>query len=214
MIHYDVWGSHNSFTSLEQSLPAIGKNEMLVSEIIEVLEILIDKIDFQEKSIILPFHQPLLVHSRYTRDQILVAFNLQSFNAKTGNIGGVAENKSLNTEILFIDLLKSEEDFSPTTMYEDYAINDTLFHWQSQNDTRPDTGKGLSYINHKELNKKILLFVREKGKDEFRSTMGFVFLGEADFISSYGSKPMSITWQLKEPIPNYLWKESAKMAVG
>jgi superfamily II DNA or RNA helicase len=214
MIHYDVWGSHNSFTSLEQSLPAIGKNEMLVSEIIEVLEILIDKIDFQEKSIILPFHQPLLVHSRYTRDQILVAFNLQSFNAKTGNIGGVAENKSLNTEILFIDLLKSEEDFSPTTMYEDYAINDTLFHWQSQNDTRPDTGKGLSYINHKELNKKILLFVREKGKDEFRSTMGFVFLGEADFISSYGSKPMSITWQLKEPIPNYLWKDSAKMAVG
>jgi superfamily II DNA or RNA helicase len=214
MLHYDVWGSHNSFTSLEDSLPAIGKNEVLVSEIIEVLEILIDKIYFQEKSIILPFYQPLKVHSRYTRDQILVAFDLQSFNAKTGNIGGVAENKVLNAEVLFIDLLKSKEDFSPTTMYEDYAINDTLFHWQSQNDTRPDIGKGLSYINHKELNKKILLFVREKAKDEFGSTMGFVFLGEADFVSSYGSKPMSITWELKEPIPNYLWKESAKMAVG
>ena len=27
---------------------------------------------------------------------------------------------------------KSEKDFSPSTMYEDYAINDKLFHWQSQ----------------------------------------------------------------------------------
>ena len=28
------------------------------------------------------------------------------------------------------------------------------------------------------------------------------------------SKPMSITWKLEEPIPEYLWTASAKMAVG
>jgi hypothetical protein len=64
------------------------------------------------------------------------------------------------------------------------------------------------------LGKKILKFVREKSRDEFGNTMGYVFLGEADFVSTTGAKPMSITWELKEPIPNYLWKESTKRQVG
>jgi hypothetical protein len=39
-------------------------------------------------------------------------------------------------------------------MYDDYAISETLFHWQSHNAYGPETVKGLSYINHAELNKK------------------------------------------------------------
>ena len=90
----------------------------------------------------------------------------------------------------------------------------TLFHWQSQNATRADLGKGLTYIEHESLGKRILKFVREKAKDEYGNTMGYVFLGEVEYVSHTGSKPMNITWELREPIPNYLWKESAKMAVG
>jgi hypothetical protein len=44
--------------------------------------------------------------------------------------------------------------------------------------------------------------------------MSYVFVGKGDISDYYGSKPMSITWELKEPLPPYLWKESAKMAVG
>jgi hypothetical protein len=44
--------------------------------------------------------------------------------------------------------------------------------------------------------------------------MGYVFVGDGKLKDYYGSKPMSINWQLSEPIPNYLWKESAKLAVG
>ena len=106
----------------------------------------------------LGFESPLDLYCNYTRDQILVAFGMSSFDKKSSNREGVAENKKLNTEILFVDLIKSEEDFSPTTMYNDYAVSETLFHWQSQNQTRSDYGKGLSYINHLEDNKKILLF--------------------------------------------------------
>ena len=143
MLHYDVWQNAGGFGSLEESIKAIGKNKVLVNEIIEVLEILVDNVDFKEIDIELPYKQPLKLHARYTRDQILVAFGFSTFDKKSSNREGVAENKELNTEILFIDLIKSEEDFSPTTMYEDYAISETLFHWQSQNPTRPDSGKGL-----------------------------------------------------------------------
>jgi glycosyltransferase involved in cell wall biosynthesis len=50
--------------------------------------------------------------------------------------------------------------------------------------------------------------------DEYGNTMGYVFVGDGKLKDYYGSKPMSINWQLSEPIPNYLWKESAKLAVG
>ena len=51
-------------------------------------------------------------------------------------------------------------------------------------------------------------------KDENKKTLGYVFIGEGNFKENEGSKPMSIKWELNEPMPNYLWKESAKMSVG
>ena len=214
MLHYDVWQSAAGFNSFEESINQIGENKVLVKEIIEVLEILSDRVDFKEIEIELPYNQPLKVHARYTRDQILAAFGDSSFEKKSSNREGVAFIENINSELLFVDLLKSEEDYSPTTMYDDYAISEILFHWQSQNQTRDDLGKGLTYINHEKLGKRILLFVREQSKNQFNNTMGYVFIGEAKFKNYEGSKPMSIKWELHEPIPNYLWKESAKMSVG
>jgi hypothetical protein len=214
MLYYDVWQNHGLFTSLEESIKKIGGNKVLLNEIIEVLELLLDNVDFRETEIMLPYNQPLKLHARYTRDQILAAFGFSTFEKKSSSREGAAENVSLNTEILFINLIKSEENFSPTTMYDDYAISETLFHWQSHNAYRPDKGKGLTYITHEANNKKILLFVREKANDENGNTIGYVFIGEGIFMETEGSKPMNVTWELKEPMPEYLWKASAKMSVG
>ena len=214
MLHYDVWQKAGGFKSLELSIREIGRNPVMVKEIIEVLEILIDEIDFKEIEINLPYVQPLKVHARYTRDQILAAFRLSTFEQKSSSREGVAANPTLNTELLFVNLIKSEEDFSPTTMYDDYAINESLFHWQSQNSAGPKTQKGLSYIDHEANEKKILLFVREKKKDEFGNAMGYVFVGEGVLSEYYGAKPMSIKWKLNEALPHYLWKEAAKLRVG
>lgn len=214
MLHYDVWQESAGFASLEQSINCIGKNEVLNREIVEVMECLIDKIDYLEFDVSLPFQQPLKVHSRYTREQILAAFQFSTFEQKSSIREGVALSREKDIELLFITLNKSEKDFSPTTLYEDFAISETLFHWQTQNSVKPASGRGKSYINHFSENKKILLFVREKNEDEYGNTMGSIFLGEANFVEYYGSKPMSIKWELSEPIPPFLWKEMAKMAVG
>lgn len=214
MLHYDMWQDAGGFESLENSIRAIGNNLILNQEIVEVMELLTDQIDYLETDIDLPYKQPLKIHSRYTREQILAAFGFSTFEMKSSIREGVAISKDKNTELLFITLNKSEKDFSPTTLYEDFAISEKLFHWQSQNSVKPDSAKGISYINHKKDGKRILLFVREKGEDEFGNTMGSVFLGEAKITEHYGSKPMSIKWELNEPMPPYLWKDSAKMAVG
>ena len=214
MLHYDIWQKEGGFDSLEKSIKFIGLNSVLVEEIKEVLEVLIENIDFKELPIDLPYEQPLKLHSRYTRDQILAAFKKSSFEKKYLSLEGTVENKDLNTEILFINLIKTEENFSPTTMYDDYAVNERLFHWQTQNQSRPDKGKGLSYINHIKLNKRILLFVREKSKNAFGNSLGYVFIGEGKYKDYYGSKPMSINWKLEEPMPHYLWKDAAKLSIG
>ena len=44
--------------------------------------------------------------------------------------------------------------------------------------------------------------------------MGYVFIGEGNFKENEGSKPMNIKWELNEPLPNYLWNESAKLSIG
>lgn len=217
MLHYDIWqkdGEKLGFGSIRESMAQIGKNPTLIIELTEVVNYLIDKIDFVEKAIDLPYSFPLKVHSRYNRDQILVALRLHQFEKASSNREGVALNKEINTEALFVTLKKSEKEYSPTTLYDDYAINEYLFHWQSQNATTPESPKGVSYIKQEENRKKILLFVREQNDDEFGFTMSYVFLGEAKFITSTGARPMNIEWQLNEPIPAYIWKESGKLAIG
>lgn len=214
MLHYDFWQKAGGFESLEASIKAIGRNQYLVKEMIQVLEIRMDQIGFMELEIDLPYDQPLKLHSRYTRDQIFAAFRFSTFEKMWSSFEGVAEKKDLNTELLFIDLNKSDEHYSPTTMYEDYALNETLFHWQSQNSARPDIGKGLSYITHKNTGKRILLFVREEKQNEYKNTLGYVFIGEGKIKDYYGSKPMSINWELNEPIPPFLYQASAKLSAG
>lgn len=214
MLYYDVWQNVNIFPTISNAIEAIGNNQVLVNEIIEVITILKDRIDFIEKDIELNYDQPLKVHSRYTREQIFAAFGLSTFECKSSNREGVALIEQLNTELLLITLNKSEEDYSPTTLYNDFAINEYIFHWQSQNSARPDKGRGKAYLEQGKIGREVLLFVREQNEDEYGNTMAYVFLGKASFISHEGAKPMSIKWELSEPMPPYIWKDSAKMAMG
>lgn len=215
MLHYDYWQKATSLLTLQKSIYRIGSNAVLVEEMKEFLEYKIELLNFEEKKCEgLPYTLPLRLHARYTREQILVAYGITTLTKQFSSQEGVAFSEKLNTELLFINLQKTEADFSPTTMYDDYAINEVLFHWQSQNGTGENTAKGVSYINQKKDQKKIALFVREAQKNEYKQTQGYVFLGYADYVEHYGSKPMSITWKLEEPVPNYMWKEVLKLRVG
>ena len=217
MFHYDAWqkdGQKFGFENLIESMNQLKQNPIMLSEIKEVLEILINQIDFVEKKIDLGFEFPLKVHSRYNRDEVLVALQLNKFETASSNREGVALNKELNIEALFITLKKSEKEYSPTTLYDDYAISNNLFHWQSQNATSPESPKGQSYINHQKSGKKILMFVREQNENQYGFKMGYVFLGLVNFIESTGAKPMNIKWKLEQSMPSYIWKESGKLSVG
>jgi hypothetical protein len=156
----------------------------------------------------------LKLHARYAREQILVAFGATTFERQSPAREGIFVIKEQNIELMFVTLDKNEKQFSPTTMYHDYAINEYLFHWQSQNSSRPDKGRGKDYIQHQKIGKRLFLFVREQTKDALGRTMGFVNYGEVEYVSHTGSQPMNINWQLKTPMPHFMWQQAAKLAVG
>ena len=216
MAHYNFWdntGKSLGFDTLEQSLRALI-HPRLQQEFEQVISLLIQRIHQQEIDLTCLPNHAIKLHSRYTRQQILAAFSAHSFDKKSTAREGVLEFKEQNLELLFVTLNKCEKSYSPTTLYHDYAISPTLFHWQTQNSARPEHGRGLSYIQHRQTGKTILLFVREQGKDENGRTMGFVNYGEVKYQSHSGSQPMNITWELTNPMPSEMWHEAGKLAVG
>lgn len=221
MCHYDFWdksGNKAGFDNLTQSLFTL-KDPQLRDELSEVITLLIDRLETNEFDMPVVNNSivdtcPLKMHIRYPKEHILVAFGDSTFTKKSSSREGVLNIATANTELLFVTLNKNEKQFSATTMYHDYAISPTLFHWQTQNSAKPTSGKGLSYIKQKDNKKIFLLFVREQAKDENGKTMGFVNFGPVDFVKYQGSQPMNITWKLKHPMPAYMWHNTAKLAVG
>lgn len=216
MCHYDFWqktGPECGFDSIGHSLAKLNACE-LKAELLDVVSWQLAQTKHEQPTMQALPKVALRLHARYAREQILVAFGATTFERQPPAREGVFVLKEQNIELMFVTLDKNEKQFSPTTMYHDYAINEHLFHWQSQNSARPDKGRGLEYIQHQKMGKRLFLFVREQTKDEFGRTMGFVNYGEVEYISHTGSQPMSITWQLKESMPHFMWQQAAKLAVG
>lgn len=58
-------------------------------------------------------------------------------------------------------LLVALDFLKPATMYNDYSVSESLFHWQSQSTTAEQSATGQRYIHHRERGSRVLLFVRE-----------------------------------------------------
>ncbi|MFC1518499.1 DUF3427 domain-containing protein [Pseudomonadota bacterium] len=221
MCHYDFWdktGKSAGFNTLKDSLLAL-QNQSLQDELSQVMSLLIERLEVNEFSMPVVNNSvvdtsPLKMHVRYPKEHILVAFGDSTFDKKSSSREGILDIPNSNVALLFVTLNKCEKQFSATTMYHDYAISPTLFHWQTQNSSKPCSGRGLSYINQSKNGKTFILFVREQAKDQHGRTMGFVNFGPIDFVKYEGSQPMNITWKLKHPMPAYLWHQTAKLAVG
>jgi len=203
-----------SFNELRITLSKHFNSSEIREEVISYLNYRLEQLECIEKDITLQAESALKLHGRYSRNQILAALSETTLAKKASSREGVYRIKSMNTELLFVTLYKSEGKFNASTMYHDYFINSELIHWQSQNSTSPESEVGQSYIMQKHRNKDILLFVREATTDENGITMSFVFCGKLHYIQHEGRKPMSITWRIETPPPALLLDEGRKLGVG
>ena len=213
MFYITVWGKSvadwNSDEVLD-NLYTLADSPVMLMELMELLQYKYDHIDFIDAPVDLGFDSPLDLHCTYTRDQLLVALDFMNPNSVREGVKWLPEKQ---IDVLFVTLNKSDKDYSPTTMYKDYSINETLFHWQSQS-TTTDTGSvGQRYINHRSRGSKVLLFVREF-KNDLVGAAPYTFLGTVNYVKHTGSRPMNITWKLDHPIPAKYLKKTNKLFVG
>ena len=213
MMQFTIWQKtwqECGFADMLEGFRRLSECPVLLGEILDVLYYNYDRIDFVDAPVDLGFECPLDLHCTYSRDQILAALDFM----KPGTVReGTKYLPDKKTDVHFVTLNKAEKDYSPTTMYEDYSINEVLFHWQSQSTTSQSSTTGQRYVNHRGMGVRELLFVREFKSGKLGAAL-YTFLGLADFLSVNGSKPMNITWRLHEPIPAKYLRKTNKLVVG
>ncbi len=212
MLTLSIWGQNLRFESLSEGFNALHNNPILYNELLELLTYLYESTDTIVHRPDLPFVCPLYVHARYTRDEILSALGHWTISRQPSMREGVKYLPAISTDLFLITLNKTDKEYSPTTMYEDYAIGEDLFHWQSQSTTSEKSPTGQRYTNHEIRGSTVLLFVREDKKNN-NLNMPYYFLGPATYVSHNGSMPMSIIWRLKYPMPGKLIRTTERLAI-
>lgn len=215
MFYVTVWGKaaeHWDDESVHDNLYTLSDSPTLLGELQTLLRYQYSRIDFIDEPVDVGFDCPLDLHCTYTRDQLLVALDF----LKPATVReGVKWLPDKNLDVLFVTLNKADKDYSPTTMYKDYSINESLFHWQSQSTTAENSATGQRYIHHREKGNRMLLFVREfKTDSRFGGAAAYTYLGTVNYVKHDGSRPMNITWKLDCPIPAKFLKRTNKLVVG
>lgn len=215
MFQFTMWQKpfeECGFSVLSDGITEIKKSPVLCAEVVDLLKHNYSRIDFIDEPVDVGFDCPLDLHCTYTRDQLLVA---QDFMKPATVREGVKWLPEKGLDIFFVTLNKSDKDYSPTTMYNDYSINDVLFHWQSQSTTAENSATGQRYIQHRDRGTRVLLFVREFKTDRITGgAAAYTYLGTASYVKHEGSRPMNITWKLDKPIPAKFLKKTNKLVVG
>ncbi len=200
MFYYDLFQEAGKYLNLQGMFNDLSLDELFCDEMKELVVLLKNRCEAYEmddNSSMMNF--PLKLHGVYTKDQIFVAIETSSIEHKSPCREGCDRNKRLNVEAMFVDIIKDREEGSNTN-YNDFAINESLFNWETQNKVSPTSQTGKNYINQTQT---MLLFVRQQDSypEDTGRTMGFTYLGEVKLVKWQGAKPIEIVWRLKTPMP-------------
>jgi superfamily II DNA or RNA helicase/HKD family nuclease len=214
MLQVTLWADQSLGWKVEEAGVRLRQNPAAVADLQAILQYRLAHAPANHVGRVQDLAGPLTIHSQYTRDEILVGLGHWSLARRPDQREGVLHLSQAKVDAFFITLQKTEEDYSPTTMYEDYLISHELFHWQSQSVTSAESPTGQRYIRHRELGYTPLLFVRERKQLPSRLAAPYVFLGPCEYVSHQGSRPMSIVWRLRYAVPARLFRVMARQSVG
>lgn len=203
MLQFDLWGSAADPAAMESGLAQIAQGSDRRSELLEVFELLMDRIP--RATLPIAFEDlPLRVHASYRRDEIVAAFGRSNPSTLRQ---GVCRVEKDNADFFLVTLRKNERHFSPSTRYQDRAVSHNLFQWESQSTTSDASPTGQRYIHHLGRGSSIHLFVRIDRKTDSGAAQPFIYLGTARYQSHTGELPMRILWQLDYPMPEEIFEQ-------
>lgn len=195
-----------SFNSIEDAILSLKEQPWIIEELEALIELRMKNLSKTTRWIQVADGKEIELYGCYSADEVHL---LLEDKLSRGQMQGTRYNKEHKFALVFVTLNKSDKDYSPSTLYEDYAISQSQFHWQSMNNVSIDSKDGQRIVNQKENGWKFILFVRDSKTDEFNFTNGFYCLGTMDFNSSHGERPINVVWDMHNAIPGFIL-ESAK----
>lgn len=212
MLHFGLRGHAAAWRALQRSMDDLWSHDAVRLELSELLRLQGSRAMTVTHDLSLLRPVPLRVHARYTRDEIRAALGDLTAEQPWSHREGVMRSRDNALDVLFVTLNKDAKHFSPSTSYRDYPISDVLFHWESQSVTSVESATGQRYLNHKAEGSNVLLCVRETGKDSRGVAAPFTCLGLVDYVRHQGSRPIAITWRLRQPMPAVLFERGKAVA--
>lgn len=212
MLFYSLWPNGGGYVDLRAGLQSLREEPAVRAELAEVIDLSMDRtVRLARVPAELP-GLPLRVHAQYQREEILAGLRWAGPGRTPNNFReGVVWVEPWQADAFFVTLNKAEAEYSATTLYRDYALSPTLFHWESQSTTSAESKTGQRYIHHRERGTNVLIFVRE-AKDNDLGTSPYVFLGPAKYESHEGERPISFTWRLNYEMPMELFLAASAVA--
>jgi hypothetical protein len=112
-------------------------------------------------------------------------------------------DNSTEAWILYVNVKKSEKEFSRSTLYQDWALTESLFQWESPNNWVQSKGQGKRFLDEIQAGVPVLLFVRESKRDEWGRLVPYTFLGPVTLEtgSIEEERPISMRFVLPHPMP-------------
>lgn len=210
MLFFQLWPTRGGFPSYDAGLAHLRAHPAVCAELRELTALTLDRARHLPQSLGAGLqHLPLQSHARYRREEILAALDWASLERQAhGHAAGVAWAPAVGVDALLVNLRKTEKDFSPTTMYRDFALRPDLFHWESQNATSLASETGRRYLTGRSH---VVLFVRDAPLDEIGSAP-FLCLGPCEYVEHEGERPIAITWKLKRPMPGETFQAASVVA--
>ncbi len=213
MLAWGLGSGSGTHTTLEGYLAAVWDERAVRNEVLELLDVLDARSTTRATPSGLTPEIALTLHARYSRPEVQAALGHSDGVKPKPSREGILWVPDARCDAFFVDLHKAERDYSPTTMYRDYAINRELFHWESQSGQAPHQPAVRRYINHQAQRTHILLFVRARKTFEL-GTQPFWFLGPASYVEHRGERPVAFTWRLPAAMPEELFEIARSVAAA
>jgi superfamily II DNA or RNA helicase/HKD family nuclease len=210
--HYRIWGQPGpklGMASINESYERATENPSVLCDLEEVLDWADEESRVGSTPVTLPFPCSLELHATYGSDEIKAALGGASFESAWVTGVGHLHFSKINTFAALVTFQKTEKEFSPSTMYQDYPISRELLHWETQAVTSQASQTGQILVNHVNRRYTILFFARSR-KTVDKTTAPFTFLGPATLVSFQSERPIQMVWQLTHSMPVEMFEENRR----
>jgi len=201
-------------SSTAAGLDIFWRQDAVRAEICDVLPLTHAEVDATPIPLIGLDDVPLHAHARYTRTEVFAALGVSSPDKQFTHQSGTYFDPKTRTQLIFVTLHKDEKKFASSIQYRDYALSPNLFHWESPNNWRQETQGTLNCIGAGttgSINR--LLLVRDRSVGRIDGT--FRLFGQVDLDGELrGERPVSLTWKLRQPLPEALFESARLMATS